>query len=194
MAYSILIVDDEEIILNSEGYEVEEADDGDTAFEIISQKSFDLVITDIKMPKMDGISLLRKISNLQPETFFIIITAFASTETAINALRLGAYDYITKPLEFDDSSVAIDVMDKVGPGGNFLMEEHTLRNFKEKFWFPRFLDRNMFDMWEGAGSKNLREVLNEKAREIFEKEGAAVLSVEAGEKIKELVKSHKPDV
>ncbi len=101
---------------------------------------------------------------------------------------------MVKPLEFDDSSVALDIMNKVGPGGNFLMEEHTLKNFKDKFWFPRFLDRNMFDMWKSAGSKNLREVLNEKAKQIFEKENEAVLTGEVSERIKKIVKNHRPDV
>jgi len=148
MAYRILIVDDEEIIrdslsyiLKSENYEVEEADDGDTALEIISQKSFDLVITDIKMPKMDGISLLKKISNLQPETFFIIITAFASTETAINALRLGAYDYITKPLEFDDVLFKIK---KLFNHKKLLLENKILREeIQQKYDFDNLIGQNV---------------------------------------------------
>jgi trimethylamine--corrinoid protein Co-methyltransferase len=102
--------------------------------------------------------------------------------------------YMLKPLYFNENSVALDIMDKVGPGGNFLLEEHTLANFKEKFWFPRFLDRRMFEMWENDGSKDLRAVLNERAREIIEKEIAEVLSEETAFKIKEIVKSHTPDV
>ena len=109
MNYTILIVDDEEIIRNSlsyilktEGYEVIEAEDGEMALEIIEKESFDLIITDIKMPRMDGITLMEQVSRTHPETFFIIITAFGSLETAVNALRSGAYDYILKPLEFDD--------------------------------------------------------------------------------------------
>ncbi|GAG37850.1 unnamed protein product, partial [marine sediment metagenome] len=148
MSYRILIVDDEEIIrdslsyiLKSEGYEVEEADDGDTALEIILQKSFDLVITDIKMPKMDGISLLKKISNLQPETFFIIITAFASLETAINALRLGAYDYIMKPLEFDDVLFKIK---KLFDHKKLLLENKILREeIQQKYDFDNLIGQNV---------------------------------------------------
>ena len=107
---------------------------------------------------------------------------------------IGMVKYMLKPLAFNDSSVSLDIMDKVGPGGNFLMEEHTLNNFKDKFWFPRFLNRKMFDMWESAGSKNLRESLSEKAKEIFEKENKTFLTGEVSERIKNIVKNHRPDV
>ena len=105
----ILIVDDEKtirdsskLILDEEGYETELAADGQDALEKIKQTDFDIVITDIKMPRLDGIQLLEEVSKLSPETFVIIMTAYASVETAIEALRRGAYDYILKPIEFDD--------------------------------------------------------------------------------------------
>lgn len=109
MAERILIVDDEEIIrdslvfiLRKEGFDVSEAGNGAEAFKKISEQLFDVVITDIEMPEMKGIELLEKITQISPQTFVIIITAFASIETAVNALRKGAYDYIIKPLDFDD--------------------------------------------------------------------------------------------
>jgi trimethylamine--corrinoid protein Co-methyltransferase len=107
---------------------------------------------------------------------------------------IGMVKYILKPLDFNPDSVALDVMDRVGPGGNFLMDNHTLANFKKRFWFPRFLDRRMFETWESGGSKELRAVLNEKAKEIFEKEKQEVLTAEAADRVKEIVKNHKPDV
>ena len=109
MAERILVVDDEEIIresiamiLEKEGYKVDKAENGGSAFEKISAVSYDLVITDIEMPVMRGVELLEKIGQRSPQTFVIIITAYGSVETAIGALRKGAYDYILKPIEFDD--------------------------------------------------------------------------------------------
>ncbi len=105
----ILVVDDEEIIrdsigyiLEKEGYKVSKAANGAVAYEMLSRTEFDLVITDIEMPQLRGIELLEKISVRSPQTFVIIITAYASIETAIEALRKGAFDYILKPIEFDD--------------------------------------------------------------------------------------------
>lgn len=109
MAEKILIVDDESIIreslvfvLQKENYEVEEAENGAKAFDKIQSGSFDLVISDIEMPEIKGIELLKKIRQYSPQTFVMIITAYASIDTAISALRNGAHDYILKPLEFDD--------------------------------------------------------------------------------------------
>lgn len=109
MAEKILIVDDENIIreslvfvLQKENYEVYEAENGAKAFEKIQSESFDLVISDIEMPEIKGIELLKKIRQYSPQTFVMIITAYASIDTAISALRHGAHDYILKPLEFDD--------------------------------------------------------------------------------------------
>jgi DNA-binding NtrC family response regulator len=109
MAYKILVVDDEEIIrdslsfvLEKEGYEVQKAENGKTAYEKILENHFDLVITDIEMPLMKGTDLLEKIKTLNIQTSVIVITAFGSLETAISALRNGASDYILKPVEFDE--------------------------------------------------------------------------------------------
>ncbi len=114
MAEKILIVDDESIIreslvfvLQKENYEVDEAENGAKAFEKIQSESYDLVISDIEMPEMKGIELLKKIRQYSPQTFVFIITAYASIDTAISALRLGAHDYILKPLEFDDLIVRV---------------------------------------------------------------------------------------
>jgi DNA-binding NtrC family response regulator len=105
----ILIVDDEEIIrdslsfvLTKEGYTVETAENGGMALKKIQTESFDIIITDLEMPELKGIELLERVRLLSSQTFVLIITAYASIETAIAALRKGASDYIIKPLEFDD--------------------------------------------------------------------------------------------
>ncbi|HWP81736.1 MAG TPA: sigma-54 dependent transcriptional regulator [Bacteroidota bacterium] len=109
MATRILIVDDETIIreslsfvLQKEGYEVSEASNGAEALRMHEKHPFDVVISDIEMPEMRGIELLEQITQRTPETFVLMITAFGSIETAVQALRKGAYDYILKPIDFDD--------------------------------------------------------------------------------------------
>lgn len=106
---NILVVDDEpniievlEIALLEEGMEVFTSFSGRDALDILRKKEVDLVISDIKMPDFSGVELLQEAKQLAPDTIFIMITAFASTETAIKALQHGAYDYITKPFKMDD--------------------------------------------------------------------------------------------
>lgn len=109
MTAKILIADDEKpirdslkMILDEEGYATDVVGDGEEALQKIKEENYDVVITDIKMPKVDGIQVLEEASKISPETFFIIMTAYASVKTAIDALRQGAYDYLIKPVEFDD--------------------------------------------------------------------------------------------
>jgi len=103
---SILVVDDEDSIravlknvLEDDGYEVTEADSGEAALRLFKERIYDLVITDIVMSGMNGIELLEKVKQLYPETQVIIITSHASLDTAVQALRCGAYDYLFKPFE-----------------------------------------------------------------------------------------------
>ena len=114
MAARILIVDDEkairdslQIVLSEEGFEAEVVTDGLEALHKIEEGGYDLVITDLKMPRLNGMELLEKSSKISPDTFFIIMTAYASVDTAINALRNGAYDYLIKPVEFDDLIIRV---------------------------------------------------------------------------------------
>jgi len=105
MSENILVVDDEETLRESlgrlmvrEGYTVTTAGSGEEALDLISAGSFDLIITDIILPGIDGIEVLRRVREKNPEQFVVIITAYASIETAVEALRAGAYDYIMKPI------------------------------------------------------------------------------------------------
>ena len=97
-------------------------------------------------------------------------------------------------LNFNDETVPLQVMDRVGPGGNFLMEAHTSANFKKSFWFPRFFDRNNFETWEENGSKDLLATLNENAKNIFAECQPEDVSEEAKSKIEDIVAKHNPDV
>lgn len=102
--------------------------------------------------------------------------------------------YMLRPFQFNDETVPLKVMDRIGPGGNFLMEEHTIEHFKKTFWFPRFLDRRGFDTWQKDGSMNIHTALNKKAKEIFEKCKPEKLSDEIEQSIKDIVSRHKPDL
>jgi len=106
---SILVVDDEvasreslKDVLSDEGYDVAVAADGKAAAELLQGAEFDVVITDLRMPGLDGVGLLREVRRLCPQTLVILMTAYASVETAVEALRQGAHDYMIKPLVFDD--------------------------------------------------------------------------------------------
>ena len=99
----VLVVDDERsmrellsIVLKRDGYEVLVADDGVRAIELLKKQRVDILITDIRMPQMSGVDVLREAKNIDPEIISIVMTAFASTDTAVEALRLGAADYVHK--------------------------------------------------------------------------------------------------
>ena len=106
---TILLVDDEpniievlEIVLLEEGLDVLKANCGKKALALLREQEIDLVISDIRMPDLSGVELLREAKQFAPDVVFIMITAFAGTDTAIEALQHGAYDYITKPFRMDD--------------------------------------------------------------------------------------------
>ena len=114
MPAKILVVDDEKtirdslkMVLDEEGFITSTAADGEEALRKINEEEFDVVITDIKMPKFDGMQLLESSAKLSPGTFFIIMTAYASVKSAVDALRQGAYDYLIKPVEFDDLIIRV---------------------------------------------------------------------------------------
>jgi two-component system response regulator PilR (NtrC family) len=111
----ILVVDDErsmreflEILFRRQGYEVVTAGDLRSALVAAENDDFDVVITDIQMPEGSGLEVLRAVRELSPETVVIMITAFASTDTAIAAMKEGAYDYITKPFKVDEIQLTVE--------------------------------------------------------------------------------------
>lgn len=111
---NILVVDDEksmreilEIFLKSEGYAVSVAENGEKAIEAVKKDIFDIIITDMKMPKVSGLELLKNVKQITPYTAVIIITAFGTTESAVEAMKLGAYDYIQKPFQMVDIRLVV---------------------------------------------------------------------------------------
>ncbi|MGD9157894.1 MAG: response regulator [Desulfobacteraceae bacterium] len=105
----ILLVDDEVVftgnmarLLNKRGYWVTAVDNGESALQELEKQDFDVVVLDIKMPGLDGIATLKEIAKMDLLTQVLILTGHGSVDTAIEALKLGAYDYLTKPCEIDE--------------------------------------------------------------------------------------------
>jgi two-component system, NtrC family, response regulator PilR len=110
----ILVVDDEQslrevlsIMLKRAGYAVTCASDGEEAVEQLTKEIFDLVITDLRMPKVDGMEVLKAVKSASPETVVLVITAFATADSAVEAMKQGAYDYLTKPFQVDEVQLII---------------------------------------------------------------------------------------
>ena len=109
MRGTILVADDEVVarqsvleVLQEEGYQVYEAADGQAALQSLEELDLDLVLCDLKMPGADGLSVLKMVRERYPQTMFMLMTAYGSVETSVEALRLGAQDYLLKPLLFED--------------------------------------------------------------------------------------------
>jgi two-component system response regulator PilR (NtrC family) len=147
----ILVADDEksmreflDIMLKKEGYKVTLASNGEEVMKLIEKDIFDLALVDIRMPREDGISVLKKIKSISPETVVIVITAYASADTANKAMKEGAYDYITKPFKIDEIKLIIQ---------NALEKKHLQ---KENLLLKQVVrDRYHFENIIGQSSKML---------------------------------------
>ena len=113
--HTVLVVDDDRAhrtmlhtLLSGWGYEVDEADDGQAAIEQVHTRAFDLILMDIRMIKVSGLEALPEIRGYNPAIPIIIMTAYSSVETAVEALKKGAYDYLTKPLDFDELRLVLE--------------------------------------------------------------------------------------
>ncbi len=114
MEIRILVVDDElsmreflSILLEREGYLVDQAESAETAMSFLETNSYDLVVSDVKMPGLDGISLLAGIKQTSPDTAVLMMTAFSTAEQAVEAMKLGAYDYIAKPFNVEEIKILV---------------------------------------------------------------------------------------
>lgn len=114
MKARVLVVDDEEsireflnIMLRKEGYDVTCVEDGQKAIDMLKKKSFEMIISDLQMPNVTGLELLTFVKENYADVLFMLITAFGTTETAVEAMKAGAYDYITKPFKLDEVRINI---------------------------------------------------------------------------------------
>ena len=136
--FQILIVDDENVQLEmlkgflvKQGYGVDTAEDGKRGLEKFKRGSFDLILTDLRMPGIDGLQLLKEVKGLNPEVVVVILTAYATVGTAVAAMKEGAYDYLTKPIELDELLLLIQ---RVGREIGLSQENRELKEqLREKF-------------------------------------------------------------
>jgi len=128
---SILVVEDGQSqremlrdFLIKEGHAVAEAKSGDTAVQSVLKHHFDMILLDYKMPGMDGMQVLQEVKRINPEIDVVIITAYGTIETAVEAMKAGAIDYITKPIEFDELLILVD---RVSERRTLIKENELLR-------------------------------------------------------------------
>ena len=151
----VLVVDDERsmrellaIMLRQAGHDVTVADGGEAAIKALKSDTFDLVITDLRMREVDGLAVLRAAKEQSPQTVVLVITAFASTETAVEAMKLGAYDYLTKPFKVDEIKLTIaNALER-----KRLQDENQAlkRQLRQERGFENFLGKSpqMLDIFE----------------------------------------------
>ena len=155
MKSNVLVVDDEpsireflQIFLKKEGYDVQIAKNGIEALESLKKKDFKLLISDLQMPKMTGIELLKEVQSQGLSLIFIIMTAFGTTESAVEAMKLGAYDYILKPFKIDEVRI---ILSKALDHQQLEVENRLLKKeLGETYSFHNLI----------GNSKNMHEIFN----------------------------------
>ncbi len=160
----ILVVDDEEIVLLScervlteEGYEVQTRLGGQEGLQLLAEEPFDLAIVDLKMPGMDGLELLRAIKRDYPHMPVIMITGFSTVESAVEAMKAGAYDYLPKP--FTPDQVAM-VVKKALDNRSMMLENLYLRNeLQSKYRFENIIgsSQKMQDIYRSGRQSRSHE-------------------------------------
>jgi two-component system response regulator HydG len=171
---TILVVDDDSAhrtmlrtLINGWGYTVSEADDGSTAIEKVEETSFDLVLMDVRMVKVSGLEALETIKSYNPAIPVIIMTAYSSIETAVEALKQGAHDYLTKPLDFDKLRLILE-----------RAMEHT--RLKEENRLLRETLGKQFDSQNIIGKSPSMLALLETVAQVAPSEATVLISGESG--------------
>jgi two-component system, NtrC family, response regulator HydG len=171
---AILVVDDDKThrimlkkLIGSWGYDITEADDGSRAIEEVRNQAFDLVLMDIRMLTVSGIEALEQIKIINPAIPVIIMTAYASVETAVNALKKGAYDYLTKPLDFDELKITIA-----------RATEHTRLQKENEYLKGRLGEQ--FDMQNIIGQATAMVRLLETVSQVASTEATILIAGESG--------------
>lgn len=178
MIKSILIVDDEEsmcqfltIFLKKEGYKTSYATRPKDALEMIQHSMFDLALLDVKMPQMGGLDLLQKIKELSPETAVVMMTAYASTQTAVQAIKLGAYDYLIKP--FKNNEEVKNIIKNALESKQLKEENHALRHELSEL-------RDQYQLGNLIGkSKKMRDIFS-IVRKIANNSSTVLITGESG--------------
>ncbi len=144
----ILVVDDEKLKrvtlktqLEDEGYVVETGENAFVGLEHLRSNSFDVVITDLRMPSMDGLTFLREIKKLSPGTEVIMMTAYGSIENAVEAMKEGAYDYITKPFPYEELSIKLERLMEHREGREEI--EALRRKIESQYGYQNLIGRSL---------------------------------------------------
>ena len=156
---TILIIDDEESqllslksFLTRRNYKILTASNGKDGFDIVRNNTVDIVLTDFRMPEWDGYEVLKQIKKLNPEIDVVIMTAFGSVEDAVNIMKAGAYDYITKPIDLDELE---NLLGRITEKRTLIYENKQLKEqLIEKFKVDTIISQ----------SKKMEDVLNTVAR------------------------------
>jgi two-component system response regulator HydG len=143
----VLVVDDERtlrgavaMMLRNAGYDVSEAADGESAIELATQRAYDLVLTDLKMGGIDGLTVLKRIREVQPLTELIVMTAYGTIESAVEAMRAGAFDYIQKPFTEQELLVKVSkAIDKRQLGAAYAL---LAQEFRDRYKFDNVIGRS----------------------------------------------------
>ena len=138
MKYSVLVVDDDKLVneflvetLKRAGYQVQSVFSGEDALVLFKEKEFDIVVSDLKMKEMDGVQLLKHIKNINRNTVFVLMTAYGTVETAVQAIKLGAYDFLLKPVLPETIE---HIMNRITEMLNLKQENETMRqDLSDKF-------------------------------------------------------------
>ena len=152
-----------------------------------AQAGFEYAMS-IYIATLNGCNIIHDVGYLESGLTSSYESILFSDEVISNIKRL------LRPIHIDQETVPFNLMHKVGPGGSFLAEEHTAKMFKKNFWIPRFFDRKVYDNWENDGFKDIRSILNEKAKDIFENHTPEKLPENIIDTIDKILTEHHPDV
>ncbi len=170
MQGKILLVDDEKdllewlsVVLEKEGYSVRCAVSAEDALKIFNAESLDMIITDIRMMPMSGIELLRQVKKQNPEIIVLMITAYASVETAIKALRYGAHDYLIKPFKLDE--IKLIIKKAFSQKRIFTEDKNVQKKLKERYRFANIIGKSapmqkIFDFIDKVAKTNTTVLIN----------------------------------
>jgi CheY-like chemotaxis protein len=168
MAQKILIVDDDSVtrknlseLLRGFGHDVFAVKSGEHAIKSLEEEDYDLALVDLKMPKMNGIEVLKAIKAIKPSLYVVIITAYASIETAIEAMKLGAFDYIRKPFKSKDLKVIINNIIEEKRFEKSLIEQKSIK--PEKDVFASFLRQSKGKKAMGLSIEKPKDILEKFA-------------------------------
>jgi len=171
---TILVVDDDRTgretlaeAVAEMGYDVASAAGGQEALDILRQSEIDIILTDLKMPAMDGLEVLARAKEIRPDAFVILVTAFATIDTAVAAMKAGAYDYVTKPIDLRQLRV---LLDRAGQSRDLLIENDLLRDrLGEKYDFSNIIGKS------AAMNKVFDQI-----RQVADTEAVVLISGESG--------------